>query len=144
MSNLTLDVSGITKKFRPVTGDVFVVTLPLGTRPEEAEHASEAFSEILRATGASAIFITAGTDVAELKSILMDWVADQGCAIRGYNPPGSDVVERRFRVLHPTKGQLSDAADWMTAVRMAQIAVGPQTPPQAMAKDSQAVLSEGG
>lgn len=140
---LVLDIVPFTYAFKIEAGMLFVIRTPVGMRPEEMEAGADALGSALNMTGACAIFLPPGMEVATLVDESLAWVAREGLALRGYPVPGS-TGEVRYKVLHPRLGQLSDEPHWLSAIRTAQGALGPQEAPEApLQADSTAVLRSG-
>jgi hypothetical protein len=139
---IVLNVADFTQRFTIEPGTLLVVSCPIGVRPQEAESAMREMEQALTMTGASAIFLSNGMTVEQLTEESLSWVAREGLALRGYPVPGC-VGETRWKVLHPKLGQLADEPHWLTAIRTAQVAVGPQEPPAPPLQTEPKVSSSG-
>lgn len=141
--SLTLNLSDFTTRFKAEPGSIFIVSCPIGTRPEEMEAAAKGLEAALTMTGSCALFLPPGMKVETLVEESLAWVAREDLALRGYPVPGSQG-ETRYKVLHRKLGQLSDEPHWLTAIRTAQAALGPQEPPPPpLQADSTAVTRSG-
>lgn len=116
---IVFNVADITRKLAPKIGDLLVVTLPEGFRPQEIEALSEALRGATLETGAVVLVLAPGLDLQKVEQEEMDWLAQEGLALRGYSVPGEEGG-RRFRVLHPQKGTLADHPSHLEAIRHAR------------------------
>ncbi len=112
-------------KLQPKEGDLLVLTLPHGLGGMEIQKLYQMLSELLVSTGASVLMLMPGASLEQVSDTRMDWLATAGVALRGYTVPKADgkprpTDERRFRVVHPERGQLADHAVWLEAVQIAR------------------------
>jgi hypothetical protein len=112
-------------KLQPKEGDLLVLTLPHGLGGMEIQRISELLSELVVSTGSSVLVLMPGASLEQVSDTRMDWLATAGLALRGYTVPKADgkprpTDERRYRVLHPEHGQLSDHALWLEAIQLAR------------------------